>query len=792
MIRDDRGKTKAQLLEELKVLRSRVQELETLGGDLREFAELYQNMFEMAPQLAAITRISDGRYLQVNKAFCRLTGYSPEEVIGRTPFDLNLYADSDGRQRLINGLRQDGFVEGMEVKFRRKNGSIIYDLVSARPYRFRGEDCLLTMTTEITRLKEVEESLRESEEKYRSIIENMEEGYFEVDLAGNYTFVNEAVCRYHGRTREELIGMNNREYMSPETAKKVFTGFNEKYRFGASAKRFDLDYEIIRKDGTARRMQLSASLNRDAAGHIIGFRGITWDVTELKRMEAEQEKFRDFVENVESGCYEVDLAGNMTFFNDAACRIFGYPREELMGMNNRRYATPETAKRIYKIFNEIYRTGIPSKIFDYEIIRKDGQVAYLNMSVSLIRDAKGNPIGFRGIVQDFTDRKKVEADRERLNQQLNQARKLEAIGTLAGGIAHDFNNLLMGIQGYASLMLLDIDPGHPFYERLKAIGAQVKTGAELTRQLLGYARGGRYEILPTNLSELVDKASSMFERMKKAIRVRRQFAKPPWLVEADRGQIEQVLLSLFINAADAMPGGGTLYLETENVLLDESVVQPYEITPGPYVKVSVTDTGVGMDEKTRERIFDPFFTTKEMGRGIGLGLASAYGIIKGHGGMIEVFSEKGQGSTFNIYLPASPNEPVVKDQSFQETETGPKIILLVDDEKVITEVVGSMITGLGYQVVIARSGEEAVERFQSDPNLFDLVIMDMVMPGIGGGQAIDIIKSINPRVQVILASGYSLEGEAKEIMDRGGAQVFLQKPFRLDDLSKKIKDVLAT
>ena len=787
---EDQKKTKAQLLKELDVLQSRVQELEQSESDLRELAELYQNMFDMAPHLASITRVQDGRYLQVNKAFCRLTGYSLEEVIGRTPLDLNLYADPDGRQRMIDALRQDGFVEGMEVKFQRKDGSVIYDLLSARPYRFKGENCLLTMTTEITRLKEVEESLRESEEKYRNIIENMEEGYFEVDLAGNYAFVNEAVCRYHGRTHEELIGMNNREFMSPETAKEVFTVFNEKYQLGASAKRFDLYYEIIRKDGTVRGMQSSVSLNRDAAGHIIGFHGITWDVTEERKIEAEREKYQLFVENAEDGCFEVDLAGHTTFTNDAGCRIYGYTREEFLGMNNRQFTTPETAKKVYQVFNEIYRTGIPAKVFGYEIIRKDGQTRYLNASVSLIRDAKGNPIGFRGIEQDVTERKMMDAEKERLTEQLNQARKMEAIGTLAGGMAHDFNNLLMGIQGYASLVLLDLDPTHPYYEKLKAIQAQVKTGVELTRQLSGYAQGGRYEVLPTNMNELLSKTSAVFGRMKKDIRVHHQFAQEPCLVEVDRGQFEQVLMNLFMYASESMPGGGSLFLETENVLLDENVVRLYAIKPGPYVKISITDTGVGMDEKTKERIFEPFFTTKEMGRGAGLGLAPAYGIIKGHGGTIAVISEKGQGTTFNIYLPALQKEPTKQEQLAREITPGQETILLVDDEGIIIDVVGAMITELGYQLMIARNGEEAVGLFRADPGRIDLVIMDMVMPGMGGGRAIDLIKIINPRARVILASGYSLEGEAKEIIDRGGAQLFLQKPFKIADLSQKIRQVL--
>jgi two-component system cell cycle sensor histidine kinase/response regulator CckA len=230
---------------------------------------------------------------------------------------------------------------------------------------------------------------------------------------------------------------------------------------------------------------------------------------------------------------------------------------------------------------------------------------------------------------------------------------MEAIGTLAGGIAHDFNNLLMGIQGYAELTLLDLDPSHPHYERLRRIEAQVQSGADLTKQLLGFARGGRYEVKPADMNDILEKSSSMFGRTQKEISIHRKFGRDLWSVEVDREQMEQVLMNLYMNASQAMPAGGEICLETENVLLNDEKAISCAVRPGKYVKISVTDTGTGMDEKTKERIFDPFFTTKGMGRGTGLGLATVYGIIKGHGGAINVYSEPGHGTTFDIYLPAS-------------------------------------------------------------------------------------------------------------------------------------------
>jgi CheY-like chemotaxis protein len=272
----------------------------------------------------------------------------------------------------------------------------------------------------------------------------------------------------------------------------------------------------------------------------------------------------------------------------------------------------------------------------------------------------------------------------------------------------------------------------------------------------------------------------------------RDLAEDLWIVDADRGQMGQVLLNLFVNAWHAMPGGGEIYIKTRNVVLERSHVRSLDIQPGPYVKLTVKDTGVGMDEITRERLFEPFFTTKEMGvvRGTGLELASVYGIIKGHKGAINVQSEKGKGATFNIYLPASFKDVVRQDEPQKATLQGRETILLVDDEKSIMDVVGEMIKGLGYRLMTAENGENAVDVYRANPGRIDLVIMDMIMPGLGGGAAIDAIRAENPDARIILCSGYSLNGEAQDILKRGGVISFMQKPFELADLSQKIRGVL--
>ena len=391
---------------------------------------------------------------------------------------------------------------------------------------------------------------------------------------------------------------------------------------------------------------------------------------------------------------------------------------------------------------------------------------------------------------EIEERKRAEEQRKELEGKLEQAQKMKALGTLAGGIAHDFNNLLMGIQGNASLILMDIDSDNPHYEKIRNTEQYVMRGAELTRQLLGFARGGKYQVKSTDLNELIQKSSEMFGRTKKEITIHTNYQDDIWIVNVDRGQIEQVLLNLFVNAWQAMPGGGNLDIITENFSLDKEQIYENGTNPGNYVKVSVIDTGIGMDQEIQKKIFDPFFTTKEMSRGTGLGLASAYGIIKNHDGFIEVSSEVGKGSTFSFYLPATHDEIVaLQEPSHHKVLEGTETILLIDDEDMIINVGSGMLKKLGYQVMIATSGEKAVDIYKARKEEIDMVILDMVMPGMSGGKTYDAFKEINQNVKVLLSSGYSMSGDAVEILERG-CNGFIQKPFDIRQISRKIRDIL--
>ncbi len=509
----------------------------------------------------------------------------------------------------------------------------------------------------------------------------------------------------------------------------------------------------------------------------------------FEKLREQDEKYRTIIENIEEGFFEVDLTGNFTFFNHSVCNITGYSAGELLGMNNREYTTPDNANKMFNIMNKVYTTAEPSDVTDIEIIRKDGTTITVELNAYLVQDQEGNPIGFRGVVRDVSQRLRAAMEKRKLENQLQQAQKMEAIGNLAGGIAHDFNNILMGMQGNTSLMLLNIDTGHPHYDKLRNIQKYIENGAALTKQLLGFARGGRYEVRATDLNELIEKTARMFGRTKKEIKIHTSQLREIWNVEVDQGQIEQVLLNIFVNAWHAMLDGGDLHLMTENVIIDDDFNKPFKVEAGKYVKISIIDTGAGMDKITRQRVFEPFFTTKEMGRGTGLGLASAYGIVKNHGGFIDVFSEPGKGATFSINLPASEKEVMEETDAAGIVLKGDETLLLVDDEEMIIEVGEEILQVLGYKVLPAVSGKEALEIYKNKKDSIDMVILDMIMPGMGGGETYDNLKQINPDIKVLLSSGYSISGQAAEILERG-CDGFIQKPFKLRQLSVKIREIL--
>ncbi len=508
---------------------------------------------------------------------------------------------------------------------------------------------------------------------------------------------------------------------------------------------------------------------------------------EIERKLAESEElYRTLLDNIQEAVFKIDQDGIVRFFSAGIERITGYRPEELVGRGFMEFIYPEDAEFIQEEFQRLALNKLrPS---EYRIVQKKGEIRWISSSSQpVFMDARFR--GIIGILADIHERKTAELALRQQQELLLQAQKMEAIGTLAGGIAHDFNNLLMGIQGRVSLMLMESDVGQPQYCHLKGIEEHVRSATELTRQLLGLARGGKYEVRPSDLNGLIRRTVDMFGRTRKEIAITTQLDPQLRVVEIDRTQIEQVLLNLFVNAWQAMPRGGQLAIESQNLELQGGSNRALRLYPGHYVRVGVTDSGIGMDEDTKSRIFDPFFTTKEMGRGTGLGLASAYGIIKNHGGAITVQSEKSFGSTFYVYLPTTEKTVESTVESMAGIVGGDETILLIDDEEMILEVARQMLESLGYKVLAAGNGAKALDFFRQNRGTIDLVLLDMIMPHMSGSKVFDALKELDPAARILLSSGYSINGQAKEILRRG-CRGFIQKPFNLKELAHKIRDVL--
>jgi PAS domain S-box-containing protein len=629
---------------------------------------------------------------------------------------------------------------------------------------------------EVEKLRRAAWEQQDSERGKEAILNSIVEHVIHADKEMKVLWANRAACESAGLTCEQLIGRHCYE---------VWLQRSDPCPDCPVVKAMETckPQEIVKYTSDGRAWFIRGYPVRDANGNIIGAIETTLEITERRRAEEalreSEEKFRNLVERANDGIAIIQDT-LIKYINPRLAEICGYTFDEVAGKPFSVFIYPDEIPKVVDHYQRrLAGEEIPS-IYETALRHRNGSKIDIEINTRVITYQE-KPTGFV-IVRDLTERKHLET-------QLQQARKMEAIGTLAGGIAHDFNNLLMGILGSTSLMLFNLESNHPHYEDLKNIEQHIQSGAELTKQLLGFARGGRYEVKSIDLNKLIKKTSEMFGRTKKEIRIYTKYQKNIWPVEADQSQIEQVILNLYVNAWQAMPGGGDLYLQSENVSFDEDHVKPLGIEHGRYVKLSITDTGVGMDEATRQRIFDPFFTTKEMGRGTGLGLASVYGIIKNHGGIIDVNSKKGEGTTFTIYMPASDKGIVEEKGVSGETLKGTETVLLVDDEDRIVDIGKKILKIMGYKVLIARSGKEAIELYKKNQAGIDIVVLDMIMPEIGGGEAYDRLKEINPHVRVLLSSGYSIDGEATEILERG-CNGFVQKPFSMKELSRRIREVL--
>lgn len=519
-------------------------------------------------------------------------------------------------------------------------------------------------------IRQVQEVLWESEDKYRTVLQNIAELYYEVDLIGNLIVFNDSMSKILGYSKDELMGMNNRQYMDEETAKKVYQMFNMVYRTGIPAKAFD--WALIRKDGAKRIVETSVSLMHDSKGQAIGFYGIGRDVTERKQAEAalreSEERYRTILHSIEEFYYEVDLAGNLTFFNDAMANFSGYSKEELMGINNRRYMSEETAKNSYQTFNQVYQTGIPAKAFDWELIRKDGTKRFFETSVSLMRGSTGQPIGFYGIGRDITERKQAEEQARLHQQQMMQVSKMVALGTLVSSVAHEINNPNNFIMLNAPLLLEVWESSQPILEEYyetngdfiiggmkytemrenaPALFSGILDGSKRIKQIIEDLRdfvrrdtSDMSQSVDVNavLQSAVNLLSNMI--MKSTNHFSIEYGNPLPLFKGNFQRLEQVIINLVQNACQALPDNRkAIFVSTSYDEKKHGIV------------VNVEDEGTGIPSEILSHITEPFYTTKAILGGLGLGLSISSKIVKEHGGTLTFTSESGKGTKAEIVLP---------------------------------------------------------------------------------------------------------------------------------------------
>ncbi|RLB22610.1 MAG: hypothetical protein DRG71_06915 [Deltaproteobacteria bacterium] len=475
--------------------------------------------------------------------------------------------------------------------------------------------------------------------------------------------------------------------------------------------------------------------------------------------------------------------------------IFGYEGEEFLGRKASKFMKPE----LRALFESEYLEGL-RKNGHYKGVTayftKDGRKIYLEYRSQLIRPEKGEPF-ISGIARDVTERILAQREIKKLEKQVLQAQKMEAIGTLAGGVAHDFNNILQAIFGYTQILLLSKSSDDPDVQNLKEIERAAKRASELTQQLLAFSRKVKSELKPVNLNQEVVQVEKLLRRtIPKMIDIELHLADDLMVINADPAQLEQVMMNLCLNARDAMPEGGKIIIETENVMLDkEYCKQHLGSKVGSYVLLSLSDTGHGMDKETLEHIFEPFFTTKEVGKGTGLVLAMVYGIVKSHGGYITCYSEPGQGTTFKIYLPVIEEEPQEwvspKPEDTELFKGKGQTVLLVDDEETLRDLGTRILEEFGYKTIVAPNGESALEIYQANRDRIDLVILDLIMPGMGGRQCLKKILEINPEANVIIASGYAVNGKTKEALE-AGAKGFVSKPYEVRQFLKTVHCALTS
>jgi PAS domain S-box-containing protein len=753
---------------------------------LQESEEKFARVFRMSPDIMTITRLSDNVYVDVNDEFTRQSGYAREEAIGRTPSDLAVWIDPSDRERMLESIRTDEELQAQEHRFRRKNGTIFTCEMTGRIVTIGGERCLLGMYRNVTEKIEAERAQRESEEKFRSVVENSLVGIAIIDDAFRYVYVNEEFCRIAGYSEQELIGD---VFTLPLTEGSIHV-VAERYQRRQRGEEVPSHYEFSfrQKNGSERVGEVRSSVYLDSTGSARTIIQVI-DITDRKKTEESLLLMQFAMDNAPDSVLLVRHDGGIEYANEAACTSMGYTREELLGM------------MVFDIDPDFSVEGweqhkINLKRFGRMTFRgrhraRDGRLFPVEVTTNFF-DYKGDFLGI-AFDRDITERLRAEEEKHLLEERLNRAEKMEALGKLAGGVAHDLNNTLGVVIGYTELLLNSIEAGSPVRTRLTNIMQAGGRAAAIVQDLLTLARRGVAGKEVLNLNRIVAdfQNSPEFEKLASYhpdVRFRIDLEPDLPNLAGSSVHLVKTLFNLVSNAVEAMPGGGPLTVSTANHYLDKPLCGYEEVREGDYVLLAVSDSGEGISAADLPHIFEPFYTKKVMGRsGTGLGLSVVWGTVKDHDGYVNVQSEEGKGSTFTLYFPVTREElpaaavstPVSEYMGREES------ILVVDDIREQRELAAELLRGLHYRVDIVSCGEDAVDYLRG--HKADLVLLDMIMdPGMDGLDTYRHILEINPKQKAIIVSGFSETDRVNKAQALGAGE-YVRKPYVIEKLGLAVR-----
>ncbi|MDD2218674.1 MAG: PAS domain S-box protein [Desulfoplanes sp.] len=633
--------------------------------------------------------------------------------------------------------------------------------------------------------KLAEAALQRNETRFRNIAESMSDWIWEIDADGVYTYCSGNFLATLCYQKGEIIGKTPFDFMPADEANRVRAVFNEIFKVKKAF--HDLENWNLSKDGRRVCMRTSGVPIFDNAGDFLGYRGVDSDITQRKHAEAEKDRLLTAINQATEIVMITDAKGTILYVNPAFEHVTGYSSEETIGLNPRVLKSGVQDDAFYK---KLWDTLLRGETWHGRLVncKKDGTHYTEEATISPVKDADGKIINYSAVIRDITEELKLE-------DQYRQSQKMESLGQLVGGVAHDFNNILQIIIGYVGIACMQLEKGHAALRSLAEISTASIRAKDLVQQLLTFSRQQVIDPMDIDLNDEIENTRQMLSRVI-GEHIQLNFVPGQDLapVFADKGQIHQVLMNLCANARDAMPDGGTLTITTKAIFIAPEDMKAHGLAhSGRYILLQVSDTGCGIEKKIRDRIFDPFFTTKEMGKGTGLGLSTVYGIVTQSSGHITVYSEQNHGTVFTIYLPVSHAHAADNIKTTLENtapyEHGTETLLVAEDDEIILELTTQFLRDAGYTVLTATNGEEAVRVFEDHADEIDCIMMDVVMPHMGGKQALKLILKKCPDVRYVFSSGYNTDTEQNDFVKRKKQHV-LNKPYMSEALLRKIREVL--